>query len=55
MIGVKRDNKLDELYGHDYLELFSKVKIGIRFESQQRKITYYTNHRFSERSKDKTI
>jgi CRISPR-associated protein Cas5 subtype I-B len=53
MIGVKRDNSLDQLYGQDYLELFSKVKIGIRFESQQRKITYYTNHRSLKEAKTK--
>jgi CRISPR-associated protein Cas5 subtype I-B len=53
MVGVKRDNSLDQLYGQNYLELFSKVKIGIRFESQQRKITYYTNHRSLKEAKTK--
>lgn len=53
LIGVKRDNTLGEMYGQEYLELFSKLKIGIRFESEQKKITYYTNHRSLKEAKTK--
>ena len=46
MIGIERDNNsLGLLYGNNYMNFFSKIRIGIRCEFQPRKITYYTNHR----------
>jgi CRISPR-associated protein Cas5h len=51
MIGVQRDdNSLGPLYGKNYIDFFSKTKIGIRYESEPRKITYFTNHRSFEKA-----
>lgn len=49
MIGIKRDNSsLGPAYGHNYIDFFSKIGIGMRYESEPRKITYFTNHRSLE-------
>jgi len=53
MIGIERDNSLDRIYGNNYIDFFSKTKIGIRLECQPRKITYYTNHRSFEKATEK--
>jgi CRISPR-associated protein Cas5h len=51
MIGIQRDdNSLGVLYGKRYVDFFSKTKIGIRYESEPRKITYFTNHRSFEKA-----
>jgi hypothetical protein len=51
MIGIQRDdNSLGALYGNRYIDFFSKTKIGIRYESEPRKITYFTNHRSFEKA-----
>jgi len=51
MIGIERDdNSLGALYGNRYIDFFSKTKIGIRYESEPRKITYFTNHRSFEKA-----
>lgn len=44
MIGTPRDDSLGPIYGSNYVDLFSKTRIGIRYESEPKKITYYTNH-----------
>jgi CRISPR-associated protein Cas5h len=48
MIGIQRNNSLGAIYGDRYIDFFSKTKIGIRYESEPRKITYFTNHRSFE-------
>lgn len=49
IIGVQRDdNSLGSAYGSNYTDLFSKTMIGMRYEYEARKITYYTNHRSFE-------
>jgi hypothetical protein len=51
MIGIERDdNSLGPLYGEKYIDFFSKTSIGIRFETEPRKITYFTNHRSFEKA-----
>jgi CRISPR-associated protein Cas5h len=51
MIGVDRDNNsLGLLYGNKYIDFFLKTSIGIRFECEPRKITYFTNHRSFEKA-----
>ncbi len=49
LIGIQRDNSsLGAAYGHNYIDFFSKTSIGMRYESEPRKITYFTNHRSLE-------
>jgi CRISPR-associated protein Cas5h len=49
LIGIQRDdNSLGPAYGSKYVNFFSKINIGIRYESEPRKITYFTNHRSFE-------
>jgi len=49
MIGIQRNNSsLGSAYGRNYVGLFSKTSVGIRYESEPRKITYFTNHRSLE-------
>jgi CRISPR-associated protein Cas5 subtype I-B len=50
MIGIERNNSLDQLYGNNYIDFFSKTRIGIRFESRPWKVTYFTNHRSFEKA-----
>jgi CRISPR-associated protein Cas5h len=50
MIGIQRNNSLDQIYGNSYINFFSKTQVGVRFESQPRKTTYYTNHRSFEKA-----
>lgn len=37
MLGIERSNSLDEIYGLQYLDLFSVTRIGIKFESIPKK------------------
>lgn len=49
MIGIQRDdNSLGPAYGSNYIDFFSKTSIGIRYETEGRKIIYFTNHRSFE-------
>lgn len=53
MIGVNRSDTLDELYSDEYMELFKNTKIGIKFESEPQKVTFFTNHRSLKEPKTK--
>ena len=43
MIGVQRDNTLKKWYTDEYLSLLQATKIGIRFDSEPTKITFFSN------------
>lgn len=53
IIGVGRTNSLGELYGSEYLKLFKDTKIGIKYDSSPKKITFFTNHRSLKEPKTK--
>lgn len=53
MIGVKRSSMLSGLYGPEYLDLFKATKIGLKYDSVPRKITFFTNHRSLKEPKTK--
>lgn len=55
IIGVKRSNSLAELYSEEYLEFFKETKVGLRFESEPKKVVYFTNHRSLKEPKTKPI
>lgn len=53
MIGVRRSDTLDEIYGEEYQEFFKNTKIGIQFESVPSKVSFFTNHRSLKEPKTK--
>lgn len=53
IIGIQRSNRLDSIYGEDYLDLFYATKIGMRLESEPKKTTFFTNHRSLKETKTK--
>lgn len=53
IIGIRRSDKLGELYGEEYQKFFKKVKIGLQFESEPEKVTFFTNHRSLKEDKTK--
>ena len=53
MIGIKRSDNLGEIYGEEFREFFKNTKIGIKFESIPKKVTFFTNHRSLKESKTK--
>lgn len=53
MIGVQRDNSLNDIYGKEYLELYSTIQIGLSFESAPKKVVFFTNHRSLKEPKTK--
>ncbi len=55
MIGTKRDNTLGDIYGRDYLELYKTIQIGLSFDSEPKKVVYYTNHRSLKEPKTKPV
>ncbi|MDE1862740.1 MAG: CRISPR-associated protein Cas5 [Thaumarchaeota archaeon] len=55
MIGTKRSNSLSELYSSEYLELYKNTSIGLRFESEPKKVVYFTNHRSLKETKTKPV
>lgn len=55
IIGVKRSNSLVELYSTEYLELYKNTLIGLRFESEPKKVVYFTNHRSLKEAKTKPV
>jgi len=55
MIGIKRDNKLGDLYSKEYLDFFSQIKVGLQLCNNPQKITYYTNHRSFKAPKTKPV
>lgn len=55
ILGVRRSDTLDDLYSQDFLDLFSKVRIGLEVQNNPRKITYFTNHRSLKEDKTKPV
>lgn len=55
IIGTKRSNSLAELYSPEYLELFKNTMVGLRFESEPKKVVYFTNHRSLKEPKTKPV
>jgi CRISPR-associated protein Cas5 subtype I-B len=55
IIGTKRSNSLAELYSPEYLELYKNTMIGLRFESEPKKVVYFTNHRSLKETKTKPV
>lgn len=53
MIGVKRSNKLGEIYSDEYQQLYRDIRIGLQFESEPKKVTFFTNHRSLKEAKTK--
>lgn len=53
MIGIKRSDKLGDLYSKEFQEFFKNTKIGIQFESKPKKVTFFTNHRSLKEPKTK--
>jgi len=53
IIGVQRGNKLDRIYGEDYINLFSVTKVGMCLKSEPKKTTFFTNHRSLKETKSK--
>lgn len=53
IIGIQRSNRLDSIYGEDYVDLFSVTNIGMRLESEPKKTTFFTNHRSLKETKTK--
>lgn len=53
MIGVPRGHSLGPIYSQQYLNLFSKTKIGIEMKSEPKKVTIFTNHRSLKEAKTK--
>ncbi len=53
MIGITRPDNLGELYSSGYKDFFKKTKIGLRFESEPKKVTMFTNHRSLKEHKTK--
>lgn len=53
LIGVQRDTNLGEIYGKEYLEIFSATKIGLSFNSKPKKVVFFTNHRSLKEPKTK--
>src|SRR5690606_997359 len=53
MLGIKRSHTFDQLYSIDFVDLLSKIQVGVQLLSEPRKITYYTNHRSLKQSKTK--
>lgn len=55
MLGILRSNILDQLYEKPYLDLFSKINVGVKLENNPRKIVYFTNHRSLKAAKTKPV
>jgi CRISPR-associated protein Cas5 subtype I-B len=53
IVGIQRSNRLDNLYGKEYLDFFSVTRIGMRLESEPKKTTFFTNHRSLKETKTK--
>ena len=55
ILGTKRSNVLDDIYSNEYLELFSKIRVGLKLCNNPKKITYFTNHRSLKQPKTKPV
>jgi CRISPR-associated protein Cas5h len=53
ILGVERGHGINETYSKQYLELFSKTKIGLKLESKPEKVSFFTNHRSLKEAKTK--
>ncbi len=53
MIGIRRSDNLGEIYSEEFREFFRNTKIGIQFESDPRKVVFFTNHRSLKEPKTK--
>jgi CRISPR-associated protein Cas5h len=53
ILGIERGNALTEIYGPEYIDLYTVTDIGIKFESVPKKITFFTNHRSLKEKKIK--
>ena len=53
MIGIKRSNNLGDIYSEEYREFFKNTVIGMQFESDPKKVTFFTNHRSLKQAKTK--
>jgi len=53
IIGIPRSNTLRSLYSDKYLEFFKTTKIGLQFESEPKKVAFFTNHRSLKEAKTK--
>ncbi len=53
MIGIKRSNNLGEIYSEEYQQFFKNIKIGLQFESEPKKVMFFTNHRSLKEAKTK--
>jgi len=53
MIGIHRSDNLGELYSPEYREFFKNITIGIQFESEPKKVVFFTNHRSLKEPKTK--
>ncbi len=53
MIGVQRSNELGDICSEEYRNFFKNVNIGLQFESEPKKTTFFTNHRSLKEAKTK--
>ena len=53
ILGIKRDHS--ETYSEEFLEFFSKIKIGLEVQNNPQKFTYFTNHRSLKEPKTKPV
>jgi CRISPR-associated protein Cas5h len=53
MIGIKRSDRLGDIYSKEYLDFFKQTSIGMQLESSPKKIVYFTNHRSIKEAKTK--
>jgi CRISPR-associated protein Cas5h len=53
ILGVERGHGIKETYSRQYLELFSKTRIGLELESKPEKVSFFTNHRSLKEAKTK--
>lgn len=53
LLGVERSHSSTAIYSPEYLAFFQKTSIGIKLQSDPRKVLFFTNHRSLEESKTK--
>lgn len=55
ILGIKRDNTLDDRYSKNYIDFFSNILVGLKLENNPRKIMYFTNHRSLKKAITKPV
>lgn len=55
LIGIRRDNMLGDLYQTEYLDLFSKIHVGLQLNNNPKKLIYFTNYRSMKSNKTKPV